>query len=279
MTTAQHNYLLMRTALDQFEQPASELEPEALAKANEMAAKALELQHMVLQAPEAAMAQVPENILDDAMTQMRDRFETPLAFQTALESNNLDEAGLRLALKEELLCDAVLESVASSVPLLTEEQAEVYYQAHTDKFEQPERRYARHILITENPDFPENRPEQVKERMAAIHQEISVETFGFLANRHSECPSAMNDGELGWVEAGLLFPELDKRLFAMAEGEISEPIATEVGSHILYCQEVKPAHTVPFSEACQTIIQTHHQQLKARAQKAWLQQLSLPKSA
>lgn len=277
--SAQLNYLTMRSALDQFGQPASELETEALSKAQEMASKALQLQQLVLQAPEAAMVQVPSAMMDEAMDQVRQRFDSAEAYQTALENNQLDEEGLRVALKEELLCEATLEAVAKQVPELTEAEALEYYQAHPDKFEQPERRYARHLLITVNPDFEENTEEQVVARMNSIDAELSTANFGMQAKRYSECPSAMNDGELGWVEPGLLFPELDKVLFSMEAGQISPPLVTEVGYHILYCQEIKSAHKVPFEQACTKIIQAHHQKAKARAQKLWLQQLSLPKSA
>ena len=279
MTSSQHNYLLMRSALEKFGKAASELEPEALEQAHQMASRALQLQQLVLKSPEAIQVQLPDSMLSEALTQLRQRFDSDKAYREALKNNQLNEEGLKLALKDELISEAVLETVGNSIPLMSEAQAREYYETHADKFEQPERRYAHHILITVNPDFKENTEEQVIARIQAIHQDVTTETFGAQAIRYSECPSAMNEGELGWVEAGLLFPELDKKLFEMAEGEISAPIVTEIGYHILFCQQVKDAHKVPFDEACEKIIQSHQQKLKIRAQKLWFQQLNLPQSA
>ncbi len=273
MTSAQHNYLLMRLSLEQFGNAYSELNSEQQAEAQQLAGRALSLQQAVLASPEAAAVSVPDAELQHAILQLADRFDSNEAYHKALAANQLSEAGLAEALKAELATEATLAHVACSVPELSDEEAKTYYEQQLAKFEQPERRYASHILLTINPDFAENTQEESHRRICELAEQATPEGFAALAKRHSECPSAMNDGELGWVESGLLFPELEAQLFNMAVGEISPPIETEVGYHILYCQQIKPPHRVPFEQASDKIKESHRARRQTRFQKQWVQQL------
>ncbi len=273
MTTAQHNYLLMRIALEQFGKARTELEEAEMQQALQQAQQALALQQVVLASEEASRVCIPQSELQQGIKQLKERFPDQQAYRNALTLNELSEQGLAEALKAELHTEATLESVGQAVELMNEQDAQLYYEQNVAKFSQPERRYASHILITINPDFPENREAEVKKRIAQLAKEASASNFANLAKRHSECPTAMNDGELGWVEAGLLYPELDQQLFAMDEGDISQPIASEIGYHVLYCQEIKTAHTVSFAEACSKILQVHNDKRKSLYQKQWLRQL------
>ncbi|MDD5462304.1 MAG: peptidylprolyl isomerase [Methylococcales bacterium] len=59
-----------------------------------------------------------------------------------------------------------------------------------------------------------------------------------LALKHSECPTALQGGVSGIVPRGKLCPELDAALFSIKAGEISEIVESEIGFHLVLCQQI-----------------------------------------
>ncbi|MBI3440745.1 MAG: peptidylprolyl isomerase [Proteobacteria bacterium] len=64
-------------------------------------------------------------------------------------------------------------------------------------------------------------------------------SFSSIAHEFSQAPGATNGGDLGWVQEGQLDPELDKALSAMHPGEVSAPIRSATGYHILFLKELR----------------------------------------
>lgn len=65
-------------------------------------------------------------------------------------------------------------------------------------------------------------------------------TFGDLARKYSQDPgSARNGGLLSWIQPGQTLPEFDEAAFALKVGEMSKPVLTSVGYHIIYMKERK----------------------------------------
>src|SRR6185369_9759600 len=105
----------------------------------------------------------------------------------------------------------VLERVSSRAATVSEMDVQLHYHLRSEQFRQPERRRAAHILITINPDFPENTPEQALRRASEIRKRLlkDPKRFSEQALKHSECPTAMNAGILGDFTRGQLFPALE----------------------------------------------------------------------
>ena len=58
-------------------------------------------------------------------------------------------------------------------------------------------------------------------------------SFEFYASKYSQCPSGQNGGHLGYFERGQMVPEFERKAFSMKVGEISNPIHTNFGWHII----------------------------------------------
>lgn len=92
--------------------------------------------------------------------------------------------------------------------------------------------HARHILIRTNPVVPlseaERRIRQLRERIQ------NGEDFAALARANSDDPgSAANGGDLGWLNPGQAVPEFERAMDALKPNELSEPIATPFGVHLV----------------------------------------------
>ncbi|MBT3038190.1 MAG: nitrogen fixation protein NifM [Candidatus Thiodiazotropha sp. (ex Codakia orbicularis)] len=274
-TSPEFNYHLLRNALERFGRNLGQLEPEEFQQVYTTASKSFELESLVLASPEAKGVIISDQQLDLSIEEVASRYAGRDEFLQDLEANDLDEESLRQALYRELMFDSVLQMVAANSPDVSDIDVNLFYAMHHERFELPEQRQGRHILITVNPNFPENTAETARERMAQILEKLAGRTNRFpeFAKRYSECPSAMEGGKLGEVKRGQLYPELDAMLFSMQENEISPVIASEMGYHILLCEMIQPAKRVPISKVKTKIREILEQRQRRNCQKAWLTSL------
>ena len=277
MTTAIEPYTLLRAALALFEKPPAELSPEELSRTQIQAKNEFAIETRVLNSLESAAVIVPDKELDLAFTEIRKRFENDAEFETVLTANALTIETLKAALGRQCKVNNVLESVAARAPAINDVEIGLYYHSHPEKFYCPEQRSARHILISINPDFPENTRENALQRIEEIAEKLKRKSkkFADLALKNSECPTAFNGGELGSLVAGKIHPELDVALFALKENEISGVIETEVGFHLIQCLKISHAETMSLKKATPKIRAVMQARQKQIYQKEWL--ANLPK--
>lgn len=268
-------YHLLRAAINLFGKGPSELEPAQLDKVRSQASKECELEQMVLDSAEARDVHIPESMLQDSLKQVENGYPDKESFVSDLDENGMSEAQFKEAISRELKVNTVLDRISSRHASISEMDCLLFYYMHKDKFSQPATRTARHILITINDDFPENTREAVLEKMTAIRQRVlnKPKRFTEQASKHSECPTAMNGGLLGKLPKGQLYPELDEVLFNLKDGGISDVVESELGLHILYCEQIHPAGPVSFKEAEPRIREKLTKRRMRMCQKSWLSEL------
>ncbi len=239
-----------------------------------------ELESLVLGSREAADILIPNSRLDAAMSELRGRYPDQAAFLADLTGNGLDETALRRALHRELIFDAAMQRAAARRPAVSDIDERLFFELHKDRFTVPERRTARHVLITVSDRFAENRRDVARARIEELVQKLAgrPNRFPSLARQHSECPSAMEDGRLGTVPRGRLYAELDAALFGLPEGAVSEPVESELGFHLLWCEKIHHGRTLPFSKAKPRIQQLLKERAERNCQKAWIAELRRTRS-
>lgn len=272
-------YATLRTALAAFGLPPAELDETQLAEIETIVARELAIGDAVLASDRAQDVTVAETDIAAAVRELQARYPSKKDFTLDLARNGLDVRTLKQALARELKVASVLEQVGQEAPEVSEDEVRAYYEANEARFAYPETREVRHILVTVNDDYKENSSVAALGRIGRIRKELGEDPsqwpacFGEKAARYSECPTAMEQGRLGRARPGQLYPALDAMLFSMGEGEISAPIETEVGFHILYCEKIHPAGELSFEEAEPKIRERLQQVHVRRQQRAWLASL------
>jgi nitrogen fixation protein NifM len=268
-------YTLLRASLSLFKKPPSELENQELKRVERQARNEFEIETRVLNSNEAVSVIISEHELDRAFAEVRERFETEESFLAVLDANQLDEDRLRAALARECKVNTILERVAARAPKVSEVEVGIFYHSHPEKFRIPEQRAARHILISINPDYPENTRENARRRIEEIAETLKRKPhkFAALALKNSECPTAFNGGELGTLVEGKLYPELDAALFYLKEQEISPVVETEIGFHLIQCQKIIHAETLSLKKATPKIKQLMQERYRRNCQRSWLASL------
>ncbi|WP_165873598.1 nitrogen fixation protein NifM [Parasulfuritortus cantonensis] len=268
-------YLVLKTANSLYGKSTNALSSAELEKAERLAARQFDMEARILASPEARDVAVPEATVVAALAEIRARYSDEEAFHADLAGNGLTVGQYAEALVRELRVDAILEKVASRSARVSEVDVDLYYQFHLEEFSRPEVRRARHILVTINEAIPENGREAARQRIDEIAARLARDPKRFeeQALKHSECPTAMQGGLLGDVVAGKLFPELEAVLFALAEGELSPVVESELGFHILRCDEIKPAGAVPLAQVRDKVREMLATRRRRICQNAWLKAL------
>ena len=120
------------------------------------------------------------------------------------------------------------------------------YDADSKAFSTPEERRARHILFA----FGADKSAALKKAEDAKTRLDAKADFAALASELSDDPGSKGSGgDLGWVRKGLMTPKFDEALFGLGKSEVSAPIETEFGWHLIQLEEIKPAVTKAFEDA------------------------------
>lgn len=272
----EYRYHLLRAATEQYACGLATLSDAQWPAVEARAEQSFALETLVLNSPEARAVCIPETQIEQALTDVRARYADEQDFTEELALNGLDLLTLRRALWRERCFDAVVRAVGARHTPVTEADARLFYQQHAERFRQPETRVARHLLITINEDFAENARAAAQARIEALAEDIGqadAEVFGQFARRHSECPTALEEGRLGALPPGQLYAALDSVLFALAEGEVSAVLESPLGFHLLLCEAIVPPQEIPFEQVRARIHQALTEQRQREAQKAWMGRL------
>ncbi|MDH3636962.1 MAG: SurA N-terminal domain-containing protein [Gammaproteobacteria bacterium] len=131
-----------------------------------------------------------------------------------------------------------------------EDELRSIYENNAQRFTTPERRKASHILIQVKESDSEDRVAELREKAESLLQQIKDGAeFAELAREHSEDPgSAAQGGDLGFVEKGAMVEPFESALYKLADGEISAPVRTQFGFHLIKLTELVPQVQQTFDE-------------------------------
>jgi foldase protein PrsA len=180
------------------------------------------------------------------------------SFNQAMEMNgySLDD------IKEELAVNVKVKKLLEPRISISEEDIKSYFEQNKDMFEEKEQVKARHILVKS-----EETAKEVEKKLAA------GEDFAELAKTYST-DSATKDrgGELGYFGKGSMVKEFEQAAFSMKTGEISAPVKSEYGYHIIEVEDRKEAKEASLEENRDEIRNILLEQKMQDEYSAWIQE-------
>ena len=225
-------------------------------------AQQMAIRHVVLEAAQAAGCtgdmEKAKQMLEELKQQSEE--QQPGLFAMQLAQYGLTEEKLLAQFCEQQILEQFQQKILANVgepEPATEEEAQKFYDDNPEYFQNPELLSAAHILV----QFPSQSPSD-DEKAAALKkaQEIRAtlaedgSNFAEVAALKSDCPSSEQGGDLGPFPRGAMVREFEEALLALKEGEISDPVETIFGYHIIKAGAIQPESITPFEEVKEEII-------------------------
>lgn len=168
------------------------------------------------------------------------------------------------AVKEQLLMEYAITKCIQSVRV-TEEEVRAYYDAHKDDLQAEESVNASHILVDS------------EEKANSILADIRAGKISFedAARQYSTCPSGKQGGSLGDFARGQMVPEFDQAVFALQEGELTGPVKTQFGYHLIRMNKKNEATPISYADIREELYQQVMQEKQQEAYQKKINQLKI----
>ena len=140
----------------------------------------------------------------------------------------------------------VIDAADLEVPAADEATLRARFEDAGDRFADGEERLASHILVQVDADTDAAQARAEAERLAGLAQAGGAD-FAALAREHSDdIGSRASGGDLGWIPRGAMGDAFDTALFELSPGEVSDPVQTDFGWHVIQLRDVQAGEQVPF---------------------------------
>jgi len=211
---------------------------------------------------------ISDAVVKNQIDQTREAMGGNEVFVRRLNDAGFDEAGFTEYTRRELAAQQVYAEL-TKVDAPDEQQVRAFYEEHRAEMSRPEEVQARHILVKVPQGADAATIEAARLRLLEMRVKITQGAdFASVARSGSEDDSASAGGELGYFPRGRMLPEFEATAFSMATGEISEPVRTAVGWHLIYLQNHQEAADVTQEQGLEMVraYLARQQQTQARLQ-------------
>jgi len=190
----------------------------------------------------------------------------------AAEGGVLDE--YKSEIRKNMIRRRIVEREIRPGITISEEEVGAYYRKHRNDYEGKEAARIQQILLVKPRDCDDNIREKVRARAEEILERLTGgESFDILVAMYSQGPAAQSGGDLGFVEKGMMFPEVDAAVSTLEKGEASKVIESPIGFHIIKIIDKRGAGIKPVEEVREEIIQKIGSEKLQKKFQEWLKEL------
>jgi foldase protein PrsA len=170
---------------------------------------------------------------------------------------------LKDSIREELLIEKVKNKIVDDKFKATDKELKDYYDKNKESFEKKEQVKASHILVKD-----EKLANEILDKIK------KGEDFAKLAEKYSEDPGSKGKGgDLGFFPKGQMVPEFEKSAWEIKINEISKPVKTQFGFHIIKKTGFEPAKKSNFETSKKEILDKMKEEKKTEILKTYIEDL------
>ena len=174
----------------------------------------------------------------------------------------------RKALKDQLVIMRVMEREVRGNVMILQPEIQRYYETHQTRFSLPEEYRISQILLKQRGSED---VVKFRNRVASVRAALkNGGNFAELALQHSEGAESVRGGALGFVRQGELEPALERVLTTLQPAQISDPIETPQGLHVIRLDEKRPSQFRPFAEVKNDVQTIVYQQKVEDQYQRWI---------
>lgn len=185
-------------------------------------------------------AAISDERLDEMVQRAIREMGGPEKLRAVVALIRTDEAAFVRQMREQMAIDGYVQTKITPGISLSDEDVATAVQNSPESYAIKPAVHVRHILVRmEPPRDKVQDPPAARQRIEVIHQRVLAPGADFLAiaREMSECPSAQNGGDIGFVEVGAMGATFDAALASMQPGQISAPVRTSSGFHVFRLEE------------------------------------------
>jgi parvulin-like peptidyl-prolyl isomerase len=187
------------------------------------------------------------------------------------ENVNPENAADQKTVREQLTLLKLVDREVRSGIMVSEVELQRYFESHMNRFALPAEYRLSQILIL--PRRGEE-PADVRRRAASVFEALKKRAdFADLAVRVSDGAESTRGGNLGVVRQGELLPQIERAVAQLQPGQITEPIESPQGWHIIRLEEKKPPQFRPLAEVKNEIQNLVYQQKSEDVYRVWMADL------
>jgi peptidyl-prolyl cis-trans isomerase C len=230
---------------------------------------------LLMQETKSRNIEVPETEIDARIAQIKQQFPSEDEFKKQLAQRKMTVEQLRNDAKSDMRVAKMLEAEVNTKVAVQPDDVNTFYQQNPDKFQQPERVRASHILIRTEENADAKAKDAAKAKATDLLKQVKAgKDFAELAKQHSQDPgSAVQGGDLGFFQQGQMVGAFERAAFALKPGEVSDIVETPFGFHIIKMAEKQAARTVPIEEVKPQIEQFLQNQQRQQKTQAFIESL------
>jgi len=177
------------------------------------------------------------------------------ALKQALAKEGTTLEAYRNEIREQMVRMRILRRDVRSKIAISEEEIGAYYLKHREDYEGKEAVRIKQILLPYPGGLDEEGKKKLREQAETIRQRIIAgESFDLMAATYSQGPAAAQGGDLGFIEKGLMLPEVDRVAFSLKQDEVSELVESSLGLHLLKLVDKRGAGVKPIEAVRQEIV-------------------------
>jgi parvulin-like peptidyl-prolyl isomerase len=207
-------------------------------------------QELVKQAAEKAGIEGDAEEVDKQIEELRAVFDTDDQFRMKLEADGYTEASFRRHVERMNAGIIYLERIRADASDVRDAEVEAFYEENEYRLTLPEQVRVRHILLKWKPLGTQDDRAALREQMQPILERARAgEDFAALAVEFSEdSATRVNGGDTGLFPRGTMVPAFEEAAFALQPGEVSDPVDTVFGVHILKLEERTEPRLLPLEQ-------------------------------
>jgi len=220
-------------------------------------------QKLIGQAADEKGIKITDADVDKQVEQLKAGFKDDAQFTSALESAGMTEESLATQVRDQLLTQKLIETLAAGADV-SDSQVKTYYDKNKTQFFQKEAKRASHILF---------KPEDKAKAESVLKQINDGGDFAALAKANSiDTASASKGGDLGWPSTAYV-SEFETALGKLKVGETSALVQSPYGWHIIRVTDERKGTQQQLEDVKDQIVQILQQQARADSYQKYLDQL------
>jgi parvulin-like peptidyl-prolyl isomerase len=238
----------------------SSLKPEEMDPLREEVLNSLIDEKIMLLRAEALSLAVRDEELQKKVGEIKEGYSVE-GFKNILEAQGISHNAWEKALKKRMIFEKLIASDVNSKIFVTEKEARAYYEIHRKEYITETKVHVLQIVS-------ENRQEAGK----ILNRLKNREDFGKVAREVSVGIEAAHGGDLGFVEQGDMPEDIDRAIFSLPVGVISNVVKSPYGYHLFKVLE-KQKRKRDFSDIKEQVISDIRKQKEGKAYLTWLSDL------